>query len=148
MKGKLSGAPTPLPDGCGPASGAAVPTTSTSSETAVFPEGLYRADLTATDLIEKGLDPRTAYALAGIVTLTFEDGKWRAQTRGVADCGGTYSVAAGRISLRHDVAQCGEAAGTIVMTARWAFEDGELRFFDIRRGRPLEWGSKPWKKID
>ena len=33
------------------------------------------------------------------------------------------------------------------MSARWKLEDGELTFFDIRVGRPLEWGSKPFKKI-
>ena len=42
----------------------------------------------------------------------------------------------------------GEPAGTIVMSAGWTLEDGELRFFDIRAGRLLEWGSKPWTKID
>ena len=25
--------------------------------------------------------------------------------------------------------------------------DGELRFLDVRVGRPLEWGGMPWKKI-
>jgi hypothetical protein len=58
-------------------------------------------------------------------------------------CGGPYSVEAGRVSLRDD--QCG--ASHLVMTARWKLEDGELTFFDIRVGRPLEWGSKPFKKI-
>jgi hypothetical protein len=52
------------------------------------------------------------------------------------------------------------------MSARWTLKRGELRFFDFRRGRPvewrrgelrffdsrrgtpLEWSSKPWRKID
>jgi hypothetical protein len=34
------------------------------------------------------------------------------------------------------------------MGARWKLEHGELTFFDIHPGRPLEWGSKPWHKID
>jgi hypothetical protein len=33
------------------------------------------------------------------------------------------------------------------MSARWKLKDGELTFFDIRDGRPLEWGSKPFTKI-
>jgi hypothetical protein len=60
---------------------------------------------------------------------------------------GPYTVKARRIALVLETPQCGEAAGTVVMAARWKLEDGELTFFDIRIGRPLEFGSKPWKKI-
>ena len=96
------------------------------------------------------MDPQKAYELAGIVTLTFENGRWRDHGEGAAkdDCVGVYSVEAGRISLRQDRAECGEPAGTLVMSARWTLEDGKLRFFDVQRGHPLEWGSKPWTKID
>jgi len=151
MKAQLSGADDGLPQACAPASGGAVPTTSSDSEPAEFPEGVYRTDLPAEYLIEKGMDSQTAHDLAGIVTLAFEDGRWRGHTQSPLnhpDCGGTYSVEAGRITLVHDVAQCGEPAGAVVMTARWKLEDGELIFYDIRVGRPLEWGGKPWKKID
>ena len=92
------------------------------------------------------MDSQTAYELGGINTLTFKDGRWRGHTQSALnppDCGGTYSVEAGRFSLRDD--QCGPSH--VVMTARWKLEDGELTFFDIRVGRPLEWGSKPFKKI-
>ena len=34
------------------------------------------------------------------------------------------------------------------MSARWTLKDSKLTFFDIRNGRPLEWGGKPWTKID
>ena len=126
-----------------------MPTTPDGSEPSEFPEGVYRADLPAEFLIEKGMDPQTAHQLGGIVTLTFEDGRWRARTQGIAEeCGGPYTLEAGRISLRTDVPQCGEPAGAVVMKARWTLDDGELRFFDFRRGRPLEWGSKPWTRID
>jgi hypothetical protein len=97
------------------------------------------------------MDSRTAHELAGIQTLTIKDGGWRGHTQSrpdLSDCGGTYSVEAGRITLRHDVAQCGEPVQAIVMGARWKLEHGELTFFDIHPGRPLEWGSKPWHKID
>jgi len=96
----------------------------------------------------EGYGRATAHQHSGIVTLTFEDGRWLDHTRGVTDCSGPYSVEAGRIFLRLDVAQCGEPAGTFVMSARWTLEDGKLRFFDFTRGRPLEWSSKPWTKID
>ena len=149
MKEQLSGARDPLPEACAPASGGAVPTTPSGPEPSEFPEGVYRADLQPEDLIQKGMDQVTAHQIGGIRTLTFENGRWRDHTQGIAeDCVGPYSVEAGRISLHQDVAACGAPAGNFVMSARWALEDGELRFFDFRRGRPLEWGSKPWKKID
>jgi TRAP-type C4-dicarboxylate transport system substrate-binding protein len=128
---------------CGPASGGA-PTT--NAEPSEFPEGVYRADLPPEYLIEKGMDAQTAYELGGIVTLTIKDGRWRGHTQSAhnwPDCGGPYSVESGRISLRDD--QCG--ASHLVMSARWKLEDGDLTFFDIQVGRPLEWGSKPFKKI-
>jgi hypothetical protein len=129
---------------CGPASSRA-PTT-TNAEPSEFPEGVYRADLPPEYLIEKGMDAQTADELGGINTLTFKDGRWRGHTQSAhnwPDCGGPYSVEAGRVSLHDD--QCG--VSHVVMTARWKLEDGELTFFDIRVGRPLEWGSKPFKKI-
>ncbi len=129
---------------CGPASSRA-PTT-TNADPSEFPEGVYRADLPPEYLIEKGMDAQTAYELGGINTLTFKDGRWRGHLQSALnppDCGGTYSVEAGRFSLRDD--QCGPSH--VVMTASWKLEDGELTFYDIQVGRPLEWGSKPFKKI-
>ena len=129
---------------CGPARSHA-PTT-TNAEPSEFPEGVYRADVPPEYLIEKGMDAHTADELGGIWTLTFKDGRWRGHTQSAhnwPDCGGPYSVEAGRVSLVDD--QCG--ASHLVMSARWKLEDGELTFFDIRDGRPLEWGSKPFKKI-
>jgi TRAP-type C4-dicarboxylate transport system substrate-binding protein len=131
---------------CGPASSGA-PTT-TNAEPSEFPEGVYRADLPPEYLIEKGMDAQTAYELGGIVTLTIKDGRWRGHTQSAhnpPDCGGPYSVEAGRVSLRDD--QCDPPASHLVMRAHWKLEDGELTFFDIQVGRPLEWGSKPFKKI-
>lgn len=147
LKGELAGADHPLPQACAPAGGTG---TQTSTETGPweFPEGVYRADIRAEDLIEQGMDPVTANDNAGLATLTIENGRWLDHRQGLDDCGGPYSVEAGRISLRLESAQCGEAAGTLVMSARWVLEGGKLRFFDFTRGRPLEWGSKPWTKID
>jgi TRAP-type C4-dicarboxylate transport system substrate-binding protein len=149
MKEQLSGGRDPLPKACAPASGGAVPTTPSGPAPSQFPEGVYRADLPPEYLIQKGMDPVTAHQLGGIRTLTFENGRWRDHTQGVAeDCVGRYSIETGRLSLRQDRAECGEPAGTLVMSARWTLKRGELRFFDFRRGRRLEWASKPWTKID
>ena len=150
MKAAFSGAREPLPEECA-APGGGTPTTSTSAEPSAFPEGVYRVERSAEYLIEKGMDAQSAYQTEGIATLTIEDGRWRDHRQGgvaAGDCVGVYSVEAGRISLRQDRVECGELAGTIVMSARWALENGKLRFFDFRRGDPLEWGSKPWTKID
>ena len=147
MRADSSGTRVPLPEGCAARSEA--PSTTAGSAPSEFPEGVYRVERSAEYLIGKGMDPQTAYELAGIVTLTFENNRWRDHGEGSQeDCVGVYSVEAGRISLRQDRAECGEPAGTLVMSARWTLEDGKLRFFDIRPGRPLEWGSKPWTKID
>ena len=93
------------------------------------------------------MDSQTAYDISGIRTLTFKDGRWRDNTQNAlaqrTRLRGTYTVEAGRFSLRDD--QCG--VSHVVMKARWKLEDGELTFFDIRVGSPLEWGSKPLKKI-
>ena len=153
MKAQLSGGREPLPEACAPASDAAAPTTSSGPQPKAFPEGVYRADIgiaqTAEYLIQKGMDPPSAHELGGIKTLTFENGRWRDHTEGLAeDCVGPYSVEAGRVSLRQDRRECGEPAGTLVMSARWTLKRGELRFFDFRRGNPIEWGSKPWTKIN
>ena len=129
---------------CGPASSGVA--TTNAEQPSQFPEGVYRADLQPEYLIEKGMDAQTAYEVGGIVTLTFKDGRWGGHTQSAhnwPECGGQYSVEAGRVSLRDD--ECG--ASHVVMTARWKPQDGELTFFDIRVGRPLEWGSKPFKKI-
>jgi TRAP-type C4-dicarboxylate transport system substrate-binding protein len=145
MKARLSGTRDALPEACGPAGSGPAPA-STGAEPSEFPEGVYRADVPAEYLIEKGMDSQTARDLGGIWTLTMKDGHWRGHTQSALnppDCGGTYAVKAGRFSLRDD--ECGPSH--VVMTARWKLEDGELSFFDIRVGRPLEWGSKPFKKI-
>ena len=102
MKGHLSGARDPLPDGCAPPSGGGVPTTSTGSEPSGFPDGVYRVNRSAEYLIENGMDAMAAHDIAGIVTLTFEHGRWLDHRQGLTDCSGPYSVEEGRIFLRLD----------------------------------------------
>lgn len=140
------GAPGPLPEAC-TAARSETPSTSVVSVPSKFPQGVYRAERQAEDLIEQGLPPATAHNLAGLVTLTFEDGRWRDYTQGVGDCRGPYTIEAGRIVLHSNIAQCHAPAGIVVMSARWRLEDGRLRFFDFTTGRPAEWRG-PWTKID
>jgi TRAP-type C4-dicarboxylate transport system substrate-binding protein len=147
MKAQTKASDWPRPKACKPGRSASRPP-SQPAPAAGFADGVYRADLSAEYLISKGMDSQTADELGGLVTLTIDDGRWRAQTRGDPEvCGGPYSVEGGRINLRHEVAQCGSPAGYVVVNARWKREGDELLFFDFRAGRPIEWGSKPWKKI-
>ena len=153
MKGQLSARPGASPAACGPPDAGGTAPASTNARPSAFPEGVYRKELVPEELIEQGLDSQTAHDISGIRTLTFKDGRWRDNTqnprwRGDPDCVGPYTVKARRIALVLETSACGEPAGTVVMTARWKLEHGELTFFDLRPGRPLEFGGKPWKKID
>ena len=148
MKDGATASSDTMPAACKPAPRESQSNSETSTPPK-FPEGVYRADLPAEYLISKGMDPQTAHDLAGLNTLSIKDGRWRGSKQGSpGECGGPYSVDDGRLSLRHDVAQCGAPAGLVVMSARWKLQDDELLFFDFRDGRPIEWGSKPWTKID
>jgi hypothetical protein len=144
---KARAAPQPLPDLCAPAPPGSEAPASTSSPKR-FPEGIYRRDVSAKYLIAHGMDAITAHQIKGQTTLKIEDGRWSARTIGIpSDCDGPYKVQGERISLYLAAAQCNVSAGTLVTSASWQLADGELRFLDIRVGRPLEWGGKPWKKI-
>ena len=89
------------------------------------------------------MDPQKAYELAGIVTLTFENGRWRDHGGGNAeDCVGVYSVKAGRISLHQTAMSAESPQERFVTSARWTLEDGKLRFFDVQTGHPLGVGKQ------
>ena len=144
---KEGAAPQPLPELCTPAPRRSEAPSSTSRPKR-FPEGVYRRDVSAEYLIAHGMDAITAHQIKGQTTLTIEDGRWSARTIGIpGDCDGPYKVQGERISLYLAEAQCDVTAGTLVTSAGWQLADGELRFLDVRVGRPLEWGGKPWKKI-
>ncbi len=58
------------------------PLTTTGPAPSEFPEGVYRVERSAEYLIEKGMPPQTAHELAGLVTLTFENNRWRDHREG------------------------------------------------------------------
>jgi hypothetical protein len=94
MKGQLAGARERVADGCTPASGGVVPATASAAEPSEFPEGIYRADLPFDYLIGKGMDPISAHEVGGLVTLIFENDRWRTHQQG------SPRTAAGRIHKR------------------------------------------------
>ena len=71
--------PGPAVEACAPAAApvesSAVPSSSTESSGAPFPEGVYRAEITNQSLVDAGLDRATATELAGTWTMTLEDGE-------------------------------------------------------------------------
>jgi TRAP-type C4-dicarboxylate transport system substrate-binding protein len=147
MKGTAPGSRPALPATCAPPPRESRP--SAVSQPSRFPEGVYRINLTPDYLIARGMDTLTAHAIAGLNTLTVRDGRWRGRIQGIPGfCGGPYTVTAGRISIRGSEGQCGVPKGTLIMSARWRLEHDDLLFFDVREGRPPEWGAKPWKKIE
>jgi len=125
------------------------------AETAAFPEGSFRAELTVEDFTDRGVDLVTARNHAEVWTLTFRDG----QVWDIHCPGSTYSVSNGRVVVvlgRGDPG-CGEIPGGELFSARWTFDGSVLRFSEIGPGiggPPLQafsealWGSQDWVKID
>lgn len=130
-----------------------------SPDEAEFPEGVYRTEYSAEFLAERGVT-----TVSDVVnTLTLQDGRWlhHVDENGVEvpDCGGTYTVESGRVSLviagsPPPESGCGQD-GYVVFSAGWEVEGDELRFTEIRSGTggvdpyaEVIWGSKPWTKIE
>ena len=123
-------------------------------QTAAFPQGTYRAELTVQDFTTRGVAEDVARNHADIWTLTFRDGQvWD------IDCpGSTYSVRDGRVSIvlgQGDPA-CGDVAGGELFSAAWTFDGRVLRFHDVMHGvegptwqtfAEVLWGSQDWVKI-
>ena len=124
-------------------------------ETAAFPEGTYRAELTVADFTDRGVDSGLAHNHDGVWTLTFRDG----QVYDIDCSGTTYSVDEGRLSVvlgRADPG-CGTIPGEELFSAAWAFDGRVLRFSDVASGgngpalqtfTEVLWGSQDWVKID
>jgi TRAP-type C4-dicarboxylate transport system substrate-binding protein len=118
----------------------------------VFPEGIYRMEMTADFLVAAGIDRSIANDHAGIWTLHFKDGKF-------LDPGcpnSTYSVSGKRVSIVLGTGPtCGSAAGGELFSAEWTLEGDMLRFTNVHSGEgpawqvfhEALWGGKPWVKI-
>jgi TRAP-type C4-dicarboxylate transport system substrate-binding protein len=124
--------------------------------TRAFPDGIYRADIPARFLIGRGVPAATAATNSGLMTLTFDRGRWRHHTKApnIDDCTGRYSVKGTRVSVIADgIEACGTAAGEEIFSATWTLSGAELRLTDARGGDGDDvfarafWGGKPWRKI-
>ena len=115
-----------------------------------FPEGVYRTELTVTELRARGLDDVTAAEHAGIWTLTFRNGRFVDP-----GCpGGTYRVVGEQlvVTLGPEGESCGTLAGQELFRAGWSVDGDQLRFLDVRNDVDqliieTVFGSEPFIRI-
>ena len=149
--------PAEVAAACAPSSGTDAPRTAVGDpeETAAFPQGTFRAELTMKDFTDRGVSADLARNHASIWTLTFRDGR----VEGIDCPGSTYSVADGRLSVVLGTAdrRCGDAAGHELFSALWTYDGSVLRFSDVGPGdsgpsmqtfSEVLWGSKDWVKVE
>jgi TRAP-type C4-dicarboxylate transport system substrate-binding protein len=117
---------------------------------AAIPDGTYEVTVTPRDWIRVGIAPDDRIVRAGVThfTLKLREGNFVVQSDKDPDGGeGTYSVYRDRIEFTF-------IDGTLI-TARWSFEGGRLRFEDVsepasalgtRYARAM-WSSRRWTKV-
>jgi TRAP-type C4-dicarboxylate transport system substrate-binding protein len=123
-----------------------------------FPEGVYRAEITADLLIDAGVDRLEAFNHAGVWTLTFDDGNLlvhdvNAASGKVSENSGVYCAEDGRISLGLLTDPgVGEACGDF-WSAGWTLDGNQLRFTDVEVGHgsdlliETQFEGQPFTKI-
>jgi hypothetical protein len=139
-----------------PATSAPVVTVDAAA-TATFPNGVFRMEITADQMIAAKADPKWSHDVAGVWTITFDhENLTIVDVNGVSgkrnEGDGRYCVAGGRVMLDvfGDAAVCGDG---VLFSAGWTFKDGVLRFSDIKNGQPGDdqlnvlFGSQTWTKI-
>lgn len=144
--------PADLVEACGPTT-PAEPVTGGPAE---FPEGTYRAEITAESLIEAGVDRPTAFQHAATWTVTFFGGELtvhdvNASTGEVTDDRGVYCVEHGRVSLGllGQPPECGD-----FWSAGWTLEGDQLRFTDVQSHHGFDlliatlFGGQPFTRIE
>lgn len=150
--------PPPAVEPCGePASDGAA--AGLEPDRAVFPQGVYRMEITAQAMIDAGVSREDAGNHAGIWTLTFDDGNLVIEDVRARDGlenrdDGVYCVDGERVFI--DISGGPTCRGYVLFSATWVLEDGELRFTGIRSEEEgpasqdfheVLWGLEPWTKI-
>jgi TRAP-type C4-dicarboxylate transport system substrate-binding protein len=132
-------------------------TSEASPAEAVFPEGVYRTEVTASFLVDAGVEEIAAFNHAGVWTLTFDNGDLVVHDVNTAsgqahETYGVYCVEDGRISLGVDDPPIRPACGDF-WSAGWTLDGDQLRFVDVRSGHgsdlllETQFGGQPFTKI-
>ncbi|WP_225753228.1 TRAP transporter substrate-binding protein [Actinotalea sp. Marseille-Q4924] len=120
-----------------------------------FPEGVYRKEITAEELIDVGVTAADAHAHAGVWMMVIRDGRYGPEDD--QECpGSTYDVVDGRIvvTLGPEGPGCGEAAGQVLYSAGWRLDGDQLMLTDVRSGHGSDllitgiFGSTAWTRLE
>lgn len=120
-----------------------------------FPEGVYRKEVTAQELIDVGVNDGDAYGHDGVWTMIIRDGRYGPEND--RECpGSTYEVVDGRIvvTLGPEGRGCGEAAGDVLFSGGWQLDGDQLMLTDVRSGHGSDvlvaglFGTAPWTKVE
>jgi TRAP-type transport system periplasmic protein len=123
-----------------------------------FPEGVYRMQVSAQSMLDRGASQQDAGNHAGIWTMTFSDGRVviedvRARDGQRSTGSGAYCVDAGRLLVALD--QSDQCVLPVLFGAGWALDGRELRLVDVTAedGRPSAfstalWGGEVWTRVD
>lgn len=120
------------------------------TETASFPAGVYRMEVSSDELLARGALPGQASEFDGVNTMTFDNGTWRHDIPAGGFCTGTYTVDAGRITVR---TPCNPGS-PVLFEANWTLDGDQLQFTDLTTESDTQafvdgfWGGQPWIRID
>jgi hypothetical protein len=120
-----------------------------------FPEGVYRKEVTAQDLMDVGVNTPDAYGHKGLWTMMLRDGRFGPEDD--RECpGSTYEIVDGRIvvTLGPEGPGCGEAAGKVLFSAGWQLHGDQLTLTDVKSGHGSDvliaglFGTAPWTRLE
>ena len=131
--------------------------TSGAGDGGSFPEGVYRMEITAEELVAAGAEPAWAGDVAGMWTMTFADGVLtmvdvNARSGLRIEVPGTYCVTQGRVSIDifGDPDVCGDGE---YFSAGWRRDGDDLRFLEVRASDEEQadvnalYGEPVWRRI-
>jgi TRAP-type C4-dicarboxylate transport system substrate-binding protein len=131
------------------------PTAAAPAATGSFPDGVYRKNVSAQEILAGGASGRDARSHEGQWTMAFDKGALTIEQRGWPIGPGVYCVSAGRVTAAQGRARCDDAGGIVVFTAAWRLDGDQLFLFPTAVGKQEPpgaltntlFGGAPWTKI-